>query len=63
MTEQRKPKREQKIKHVLHFTGNLSCSRCAREWFVTDLNPERKVVPCLVDGEPNDIKEAIKRAA
>lgn len=62
MTEQRKPKREEKIKQVLHFTGKLSCGRCGREWFVTGLNPERKVVPCPVCSEPNDIKEAIKRA-
>jgi hypothetical protein len=79
MSEQRKPitqeqaavgrevrtkrRERQGVKNVLHFTGNLRCGRCGRGWFVSDLNPERKVVPCPVDGEPNDIKEAIKRAA
>lgn len=63
MTEQRKQKKEQKPKNVIHISDKLSCGRCGNGWFVTDLNPERKVMGCPVCGEPNDIKEAIKRAA
>jgi hypothetical protein len=50
-------------KRVIYINGKLACQRCAREWMVVDLNPERKVVQCPVCGEPNDIREAIKRAA
>jgi len=32
-------------------------------WIVVDLNPERKVVKCPICNIPNDIKDAIKRAA
>lgn len=56
-------RKKQVVKNVLHLIGTLACSRCAREWFVTDLNPERKVVPCPVCSEPNDIREAIKKGA
>lgn len=62
MTEQRKPKKEPKYKRVIHVNAKLSCGRCTREWMVVDLNPERKVVQCPVCSEPNDIREAIKRA-
>ncbi len=62
MSEERKPRKEQKPKHVIHLNCALACQRCSRSWIVADLNPERKVVPCPVCGEPNDIREAIKRA-
>ena len=62
MTEERKPRKEQKPKNVIFFTGKLLCGRCAGGWSVVDLNPERKVVQCPICSEPNDIKEAIKRA-
>lgn len=63
MSEQRKPKKESKPKRVIHLNGKLTCQRCPTTWVVVDLNPERKVVQCPVCGEPNDIREAIKRAA
>ena len=56
-------KKEQKPKRVIHITGELKCGRCPVRWGVTDLNPERKSVQCPTCGEPNDIREAIKRAA
>jgi transcription elongation factor Elf1 len=62
MTEQRKPKKEPKYKRVIHLNGKLSCQRCDRKWQVVDLNTERKTQICPVCGEPNDTKEAIKRA-
>lgn len=62
MTEERKPRKEQKPKHVIYITGKLSCGRCSNGWTVVDLNPERKVVTCPVCNEPTDIREAIKRA-
>jgi transcription elongation factor Elf1 len=63
MTEDRKPKREQKPKRVIYINAKLACKRCPVEWMVVDLNPEHKVVKCPSCGEPNDIREAIKRAA
>lgn len=60
---ERKPRKEMKPKHVIYINGKLACQRCGLTHAVTDLNPERKVVPCPVCGEPNDIREAIKRAA
>ena len=48
-------------KNVKHLTTLLGCGRCAKQWNVVDLNPERKVVQCPVCAEPNDIKEAINR--
>jgi transcription elongation factor Elf1 len=60
---ERKPRRETKPKHVIYLNTKLGCQRCDREWTVANLNPERKVVGCPVCGEPNDIKEAVKRAA
>lgn len=59
---ERKPRKEMKPKHVIYINGTLACSRCAREWTAVDLNPERKVVQCPVCNQPNDIREAIKRA-
>ena len=62
MTEPRK--REPRApKNVIHLNGKLACSRCGNGWLVTDLNPERKVMTCPICAEPNDIREAIKRAA
>jgi anaerobic ribonucleoside-triphosphate reductase len=58
---ERKPRKPQPPKKVVYFTGSLACSRCPVEWAVVDLNPERKVVLCPKCGEPNDIREAIKR--
>ena len=52
-----------KPKRVIYINGNLACQRCPTEWTVVDLNPEHKVVKCPKCGEPNDIREAIKRAA
>lgn len=49
-------------KNIKYFSGKLVCGRCEHGWNVVDLNPERKVVNCSLCGEPNDIKEAIKRA-
>lgn len=63
MSEQRKPKKEMKPKHVQYINGKLGCQRCSNKWTVVDLNPERKVVQCPVCSFPNDIREAIKRAA
>lgn len=48
-------------KNVKHLTTLFGCGRCAKQWNVVDLNPERKVVQCPVCGEPNDIREAINR--
>jgi hypothetical protein len=62
MTEDRKPRKEQKPKNVLFYTGRLACQRCTSTMSVVDLNPERKVVKCPVCSFPNDIREAIKRA-
>lgn len=50
-------------KRVVYINGKLACGRCTTEWTVTDLNFERKVVKCPVCSAPNDIREAIKRAA
>ncbi len=50
-------------KRVIYINGKLVCKRCPTEWQVVDLNPEYKVVQCPVCGEPNDIREAIKRTA
>ncbi|VVB50870.1 Uncharacterised protein [uncultured archaeon] len=58
----RKPKSDRKPKNVIHITSKLACQRCTNEWGVVDLNPERKIAPCPVCGEQNDIREAIKRA-
>jgi hypothetical protein len=63
MSEERRPKRDMKPKNVIYFNGKLGCQRCAGFWMVVDLNPERKVVPCSICSEPNDIREAIKRGA
>lgn len=63
MTEDRKSRKEQKPKKVVHLNGKLDCSRCGNGWTVVDLNPERKVVTCPVCNFSNDILEAIKRAA
>ena len=60
MTEPRKPR--PKPKAVIHLEGTLGCQRCPTNWLVSDLNPERKAVPCPVCGTLNDIKEALKRA-
>jgi hypothetical protein len=62
MTEQRKPKKEQKPKRITHISGKLLCGRCAGGWMVVDLNPEHKVAKCPICSEPNDIREAVKRA-
>jgi hypothetical protein len=59
MTE---PRKERKPKHVIFINGSLRCQRCPTAWTVLDLNPEHKVVKCPVCGEPNDTREAIKRA-
>jgi hypothetical protein len=59
---ERKPRKVQPPKRVIYFTGSLACQRCPVEWAVVDLNPEHKVVKCPKCGEPNDIREAIKRA-
>jgi transcription elongation factor Elf1 len=55
-------KKEQKPKRVVYLNTTLTCQRCGRSWTVVDLNPERKSVLCPVDGEPNDIREAVKRS-
>jgi len=60
---ERKPRKEMKPKHVIYLTGKLGCQRCDQRFTVTNLNPERKVVPCPVCGEPNDIREALKRVS
>ena len=59
---ERKPRKPQPPKRVIYINGSLACQRCGRTWVVVDLNPERKAIPCPVCGEPNDIKEAAKRA-
>ena len=59
---ERKPKRDQKPKNVIHITGKLACQRCSIPWTVVDLNPEHKVSKCPICSFPNDIREAIKRA-
>jgi len=61
MTEPRK--RDSKPKNVIYLNTFLACQRCDRKWQVVDLNTERKTQICPVCGEPNDTKEAIKRAA
>jgi NAD-dependent SIR2 family protein deacetylase len=58
----RKPYRESKPKNVIHINGTLRCLRCARDWDVVDLNPERECVSCPVCNMPNGINEARKRA-
>ena len=55
-------KQKQAPKRVIYITALLRCQRCARDWNVVDLNPERKVVSCPVCAEWNDIREAVKRA-
>lgn len=59
--QKRKGKRDQAPKNVKHLTALFGCGRCAKQWNVVDLNPERKVVQCPVCAEPNDIREAINR--
>lgn len=49
-------------KAIKYLNSKLACKRCPQEWIVVDLNPERKVVQCPLCGEPNDIRESIKRA-
>jgi hypothetical protein len=64
MTTNEPRKREPRApKNVIHLNTTLACKRCPTMWQVTDLNPERKVVQCPVCSEPNDIREAMKRAA
>ena len=60
MSEPRK--RDSKPKRVIYITGKLACKRCPAEWQVVDLNSEHKVVKCPWCGEPNDIREGMKRA-
>lgn len=55
-------RKKQGIKKVRFIQGNLACKRCPQHWAVVDLNEEHKVVKCPACGEPNDIREAIKRA-
>jgi hypothetical protein len=62
MSESKRIPKEQKIKQVRYVNGTLACQRCANRWLAVDLNPERKVVPCPVCAEFNDIREAAKRA-
>jgi hypothetical protein len=50
-------------KKVLYINGKLACQRCSNGWVVVDLNSEHKVVKCPICSFPNDIREAIKRAA
>lgn len=57
--KRRDPQAPKKVKYI---AAVLQCQRCNGAWLASDLNPERKVVPCPVCGESNDIKEAIKRA-
>lgn len=61
MSEQRKPRKITQPKHVVYIFGKLGCQRCNHFWTVSELNPERKIVPCPVCSEPNDIREAVKR--
>jgi len=56
-------RKKQGPKRVIHINAKLACQRCTNGWTVVDLNPERKVVQCPTCAEPNDIREAIKRAA
>jgi transcription elongation factor Elf1 len=60
MSEPRK--RESKPKNVVFLNTYLACQRCTSLWQVIDLNPELRVVKCPTCAEPNDIREAIKRA-
>ena len=53
--------KKQAPKKVIYITALLRCQRCARDWNVVDLNPERKVVPCPVCAEWNDIRGSITR--
>jgi transcription elongation factor Elf1 len=63
MTDNKRVPRQQKVKAVKYFNGKLACQRCANTWQTVDLNPERKVTECPICGQPNDIREAIGRAA
>jgi transcription elongation factor Elf1 len=62
MSESKRTPKEVKIKQVKYVNGTLACQRCTSRWLVVDLNLERKVVPCPVCAEFNDIREAAKRA-
>lgn len=62
MEPKRKQRREQAPKNVKMVNARLMCQRCANSWDAYDLNPERKVVPCPICSEPNDIRAAIALA-
>jgi len=62
-TEPKRDRKPQAPKKVTYLNTHLACQRCDTLWQVIDFNPEPKVVKCPTCGEPNDIREAIKRAS
>jgi transcription elongation factor Elf1 len=62
-TEPKRDRKPQAPKKVIYLNTYLGCQRCTSIWQVIDLNPELRVVKCPTCAEPNDIREAIKRAA
>ena len=61
--KERGERRPQAPKRVIYLNAKLACQRCGNGWTVVDFNPEPKVVKCPICSFPNDIREAIKRAA